>query len=297
MAYVFRQDREQNDTGASGMGQSSQGSAGTRAEKRVGVDDSGVSNTSMPGAGGMSAPKAPVDFTKTQNAGAGTILQRNRGVSQDSAVRRVAGDAVRDLQGNTADLGTRQTQYTTAGRQGIAETSQGMSDDEVRQGLRSGQTTPLASRLSAQPVQVKEFDPGTFKPIQATDYLRTGDVSNLLGRQSPSNYTSGMGALDNRAFNRSGAGSQVRKDVVGLQSDFRSQLEKALGKEGATAALKREAEEANKGMVSGLRGQIEKIASGITGSLAGRKQEAAAKNAQALAAEQNARREIGRAHV
>jgi len=289
VAYVFRQNREDNNTGASAMGQSSQGAAGTRAEKRVGVDESGGANTAMPGGGGMAAPKAPSDFTKTKNAGAGAILQRNRGVSQDSAVRRVAGDSVRALEGNLGDLGNRQNQYFTQGRQGIAETSAGLTDDQVREGLRSGKTTDLSSRLSAKPVQVKDFDPGTFKPIEATDYLRSGDVSNLIGKQSKSSYTSGMGALDNLAFNRSGAGRQVRQQVGGMQSDFRGQLEKALGTEGASAVLKREAEAANQGMVTGLRGQIENIAKGITGTLGGRRKEAETKNAATLAAERAAR--------
>lgn len=292
MAYVFKQNRDDGQSGASGMGQSSIG-AGGMAEKRVGVDDSGAggpSNTAgMPGAMPSAAPKAASDFTKTKNAGAGAILQRNRGVSQDSAVRRVAGDAMRNLQGNTADLQTRSTEYLTKGRQGIADTSKGLSDDDVRARLAPGQSTELQSRLSAQPVQVKDFDPGSFRPIEAMDYLRSGDVSGLLGRESSANYTSGMGALDGLAFNRSGAGQQVKSQVGGLQSQFAGDVEKAKGKEGVAATLKTEAETANAAGVTGLRGQIEKIASGITGGLGSRRSSASSQNAETVAAEKAAR--------
>lgn len=291
MAYVFRQNRDDGEGGASGMGQPSMG-AGGMAEKRVGVDDSGAggpSNTAGMGGPAPAAPKAAADFTKTKNAGVGAILQRNQGLAQDSAVRRVAGDAMRNLAGNTADLKTRSTEYLAKGRQGIADASQGLSDSQVRAGLAPGQTTELRSRLSAKPVQVKDFDPGSFRPIEAMDYLRSGDVSGLLGRESSANYSSGMGALDGLAFNRSGAGQQVKSQVGGLQSQFSGDLEKALGKEGAAAFLKKEAQAANDAQVAGLRGQIERVAQGITGGLAGRREAASGANLTALAAQKGAR--------
>lgn len=274
------------------MGQSSQGGM-NRAEKRVGVDDSGGSNTAT-GMGGAqpAAPKAPADFTKTRNAGAGAILQRNQGLSQEFAVRRVAGDAVRNLQGNQADLQNRQTQYLDKGRQGIADTSKGLGEDDVRNALRSG-GGDLRSRLDAGPVSVQDFDAGQFAPVDSIQYLRTGDVGGLLGRESGANYTQGMGALDALAFNRSGAGQQVRQQVGGLQSAFSSELEKALGKEGAAATLKKEAESANERGKADLRGQIERISQGIVGGLGQRKEKARNENASVVRDQQeNARSEI-----
>lgn len=224
MAYVapqatYRSKRDEEDQNKPNYGTASNiggANVGKQALNKEGVE-SARSNTAT---GQGAQRQSPEAFTKTNFSSASTILDRNRQANQDA----VTGALTKDAQAQTTQaLGSMDQRAQDYTQQQEARKTGNPTQDQLNSAISGKGANDFATTqgfLTQGPIQAGQFDAGTYDPIQATEYLRSGDITPLLQqkRSGQGAYTQGMAGLDAAAFGRSGGYEKVGQQLGSLQN-------------------------------------------------------------------------------
>lgn len=254
-------------------------------EKRVGSTQSpGVSNTSS---------KAPDDFTRSNAASTTAIIDRNQNVDQSGITNKITQDAQNQSNKQIGDINQRVSDYNTAQTAATKAYAPGVSDADV-QGAVGGDATSTANvqkALNLQAGNVGAFDAGTYDPIKANEYLKNGDISSVLQSRGNQNYTTGMAALDNLMFGKSGGFQQAGAKVADLQSQANDAYNNATNATTGAQATQQNARNAAVADVVGkARTGLSGAEQGILSNAASQAKTGDAARAQALSDQKNAQR-------
>lgn len=246
-------------------------------EKRVGSTQSpGVSNTSS---------KSADDFTKTNAANTSAIVDRNQNVDQSGITNKITTDAQNQANNQISGINKNVADYNTAQTAKTGTYAVGPSTTDI-QGAVNGDTTSTANvqkALNLQPGQVDSFNAGTYDPIKADEYLKNGDISSVLMNRGSPNYTSGMAALDNLMFGKSGGFQQVGNKVDNLQSQVQNAYTGATdATTGAQATAQNNRNAAVQGVVGKARTGLSDAEQGILSNAATQAQAGNAAQTQGL---------------
>lgn len=236
MAYAFgvgqtdkRNQTNQPPSEASGLTTgspvSNTASNNQNLDKRVGTSQApGVSNT---------ASKAPGDFTKSNFGDTNAIIDRNQGADQSGITNKITSDAQNQANSQVEDINKKGQDYLGAQTTKFGQQYQAANPDDIN-GVASGNqtaTSKLNNLLYGAVANPDDFDAGTYDPIKANEYLKNGDITSVLMNRGAQNYTSGMGALDNLMFGKSGGFQQVGNKVQDLQNNVQNAYGQATNKD------------------------------------------------------------------
>lgn len=184
--------------------------------------------------------KAPQDFTKSNFTSAKQILDRNKNVQMVGAENRLTQDAQNQAQKGISDYNTAGNQYRE-GQQKKAESlySTPQQSDVNRAIYGQDQTgySNIQNTLNSKPGQVEEFKAPEIGPLQATEYSRVNDLSDLFMKQGGQQYNRGMAALDNLQFGKTGGAQRVNERVGQLQSQLDATKTSLFDKEQGVQAM------------------------------------------------------------
>lgn len=233
-------------------------------EKRVGSSQApGVSN---------SASKSADDFTRSNTANASAIIDRNQNVDQSGITNKITTDAQNQANQQIGDIGKKTTDYNTAQTAATQQYVPTIDNAQIQGAVKGDEasTANVQKILNLQPGEVGKFDAGTYDPIKANEYLQNGDISSVLMNRGNQNYTSGMAALDNLMFGKSGGFQQAGAKVNDLQGQVLGAYNKVTdAKTGAQATAQGQrnklVQDAINGVRTGLTDQEQAILSGAAG--------------------------------
>lgn len=237
MAYAFNnvmgmmdKDR-QNQSSSNPQSSMSQG-----LQKNAGTGEGEMSASS---ANTNTAAQAPADFTKSKATSAKTILDRNKGVQQTGIENRLTQDA--QNQANTSINAIRSSgdSYLQNQTKKANEVYGQPDQTAVNRAVYGNQDDfqNVSNTLNRAPGQVDEYEVPDSGPLQATEYNRANDLSDLFLKQGGQQYNRGMAALDNLQFQRTGGAQNIANRVGQLQSNVNAMKQSATDKEFGTQAM------------------------------------------------------------
>lgn len=236
MAYAFNNVMGMMDKDKQNQGSSNpQSSMSQGLQKNAGTGEGEMSaspNTNT-------ATKAPGDFTKSNFISAKQILDRNKGVQQTGIENRLTQDAQNQANQSINDI--RKTSNDYAQNQAKKAESLYQTPDQatVTRGIYGDQDAyqNVSNTLNTAPGQVDEYNAPDAGPLQATEYSRANDLSDLFLKQGGQQYNRGMAALDNLQFQRTGGAQNVNRLVGGLQANVNGLRDSANDKQFGNQAM------------------------------------------------------------
>lgn len=190
----------------------------------VNVGQAGLNKDSSAGTSNTAAgaQRSPDEFTKSNFGSATAILDRNKNIDQSAVTNKITGDAQQQASTaqNAMDKTSQDYQTAQQAKQVAAPTTQQIASGV--EGYDPEQFKATQQYLNNPQIKADSFNPGTFQPIQAADYLKSGDITSLLRQNNAGQggYSAGMAALDNAAFGQSNGYQQIGEKVGSLQQQL-----------------------------------------------------------------------------
>ncbi len=237
MAYAFNNVMGMMDKDRQTQGSSNpQSSVSQGLQKNAGT---GEGEMSVGGAGASNTAQSPADFTKSKATSAKTILDRNKGVQQTGIENRLTQDAQNQANTSIDKIRTSSNEYAQ-NQDKKANEIYGLPDQTAVNRAVYGNEADyqnISNTLNRAPGQVDQYEAPDSGPLQATEYNRANDLSNLFLKQGGEQYNRGMAALDNLQFQRTGGAQNIANRVGQLQSNVDAMKQSVTDKEFGTQAL------------------------------------------------------------